>query len=826
MQENVIKINIFAQNSLTNKFKLSFSRYMNQLQVKIKVFDKKFIPYPLKVALIFSIITVIISTAILYYFYNYSKKNILKSLHHRISDIGKTGIHLFNEKDYQYLMHLKKELNQKLENSSKKNPSILEEIQNVEPGDTFDLLTEEEHQDIYDKEESQRIVQHLRKIKAGTMPELELQSFYSIKFYRENNLPFLRFVYILGDIHLFKENDYVFFLMDSDMEEMDINNNGKIDPDEEAQHIGEIWNITSLKKLQETFKQHKSYCENDFVEDQWGRWLSCYIPIFDYQKQFIGVLGLDLDVNSEYNQLSKLRNLLIILLIILVFGIFILTYLSATLFLKPILRLSEASKEVANKNYHIKLDVPSNDEVGILTENFNNMIKEIKNYTEHLEDLVKQRTIELENSLRQVQELKQKQDADYFLTSQLLKPLNVNQVKDDGLVNVEMIIDYYKKFQFRHWNSEIGGDFCYAHKITLRGKNYVFCANADAMGKSIQGAGGALVFGSVLEAIVERTLYEDSVKQQFPEIWLKNCFIELHKVFESFDGTMLISCILLLLDEREGCVYHINAEHPNLVLFNVDSVKFITPRKSYMKLGVSKEGLIEIDILKIKEGDKLILGSDGKDDLVLGVEDGVRVINEDETLFLEVVKESNGDLELIYQNLKERAEIMDDLSLISIEYRGDKNYLMNSRYMNKDDKILFDKAVNFMDEGKNKESYEIFVELKNRYKENGIIRKRLGYVLLRLGTIKKAIEELEVASELIPWDSDVIKILSKSYFKIRDFEKAREYGELYLLRESEDKEMIKYLIEVYERLKESFRDKYKEMADKKIQKYQKLLSVV
>jgi len=800
---------------------------MSHSEIKVQVFSKKFIPYPLKVALIFSIITVIISTGILYYFYSFSKKNILHSLQNRIADVGKTGMHLFKEKDYQYLIRLKKELNQKLENIYKKNPSILDEIKKVEPGDTYEILSEEENEEFYQREESQNIVQILRKIKAGTMPQLELQNSYSIKFYQDSNKPFLRFVYILAEIDLFKERDFLMFLMDADMEELDINNNGKIEPDEEAQKMGTLYNSKKVKSLPKVFEQKKIQCEDEFTVDQWGIWLSCFVPISDYQKQFIGVLGLDLDVNSEYNQLSSLRNLLIILLIILVFGIFILTYLSASLFLKPIINLSNASKEVANKNYNVRLNIPSNDEVGILTENFNNMVKEIKHYTEHLEELVKQRTLELENSLKQVQELKLKQDGDYFLTSQLLKPLNVNEVKDDGLVKVEMKIDYYKKFQFRHWNSEIGGDFCYAHKITLRGKDYIFCANADAMGKSIQGAGGALVFGSVLEAIVERTLYEDSVKQQFPEVWLKNSFIELHKVFESFDGTMLVSCILLLLDEREGCVYHINAEHPNLVLMSGDgdNVKFIVPRKAYMKLGVSKEGLIEIDVLKLKEGDKLFLGSDGKDDLVLGQKDGVRIINEEETLFLDIVKESNGDLEMIYQNLKERAELMDDLSLISIEYRGDKEYLMQSRYIPKEDKMLYDKAVTLMEEGKNEESYTILLDLKNRYEQNGIVRKRLGFVLLRLGKIKQGIEELEIASKLIPWDSDVIKILSKSYFKIRDFEKAREYGELYLLRESEDKEMIKYLIEVYQRLKESFRDKYKEVADKKIHKYQKLLSV-
>jgi hypothetical protein len=90
------------------------------------------------------------------------------------------------------------------------------------------------------------------------------------------------------------------------------------------------------------------------------------------------------------------------------------------------------------------------------------------------------------------------------------------------------------------------GDFCCAHKITLRGKEYIFCVNADAMGKSIQGAGGALVLGSVLEAIVERTKYDDIFKEQYPEQWLKNAFVEIHKVFESFDGSMLVSCILVL----------------------------------------------------------------------------------------------------------------------------------------------------------------------------------------------------------------------------------------------------------------------------------------
>ncbi len=498
--------------------------------------------------------------------------------------------------------------------------------------------------------------------------------------------------------------------------------------------------------------------------------------------------------------------------------------------IKPLKRLVSGLQEVDKGNLNVYIDVYVEDELGYVTRSFNKMVdsirdknKQLEEYANMLELKVEERTRDLEKSLKEIEKLKEKQDGDYFLTSLLLKPLNVNEVNDDGIVKVETKIDYFKKFQFRHWNSEIGGDFCCAHKITLRGKEYIFCVNADAMGKSIQGAGGALVLGSVLEAIVERTKYDDIFKEQYPEQWLKNAFVEIHKVFESFDGSMLVSCILVLLDKREGCVYHINAEHPNMVLLSGDSVKFVVPKKIFLKLGVVTDGLIEISVLRLKEGDRLILGSDGKDDLILGEENGARVINTDENLFLEIVKESQGDLENIYQNLKERGVFMDDLSLLSVEFKGDKDWFTRSRYMHKEDKALYDQAVDLLEQGKNEEAYKILIDLKNRYNENGIIRKRFGYSLLRLGNIKESIVELEIAKELLPWDSEILKILSKAYFKIREYEKAKEYGELYLLRESNDKEMMKYLIEVYERLKLTQKDKYKEIAERKIQKYQKYL---
>ena len=49
--------------------------------------------------------------------------------------------------------------------------------------------------------------------------------------------------------------------------------------------------------------------------------------------------------------------------------------------------------------------------------------------------------------------------------------------------------------------------------------------NADAMGKSMQGAGGALVAGAVFNSIIERTMLSPTVQNQYPERWLKNSFV-------------------------------------------------------------------------------------------------------------------------------------------------------------------------------------------------------------------------------------------------------------------------------------------------------------
>jgi len=146
--------------------------------------------------------------------------------------------------------------------------------------------------------------------------------------------------------------------------------------------------------------------------------------------------------------------------------------------------------------------------------------REVEELNLHLEEKVKERTRELQQSLEQIQKLKEQQDGDYFLTSLLIKPLMIESIHSE-VIAIQSFIKEKKEFQFRNWKREIGGDINIVQDITLKNKPYVFIFNGDAMGKSLQGAGGALVAGVIIKAILTRTLLYPEYQNSFPEKWLK-----------------------------------------------------------------------------------------------------------------------------------------------------------------------------------------------------------------------------------------------------------------------------------------------------------------
>lgn len=309
-----------------------------------------------------------------------------------------------------------------------------------------------------------------------------------------------------------------------------------------------------------------------------------------------------------------------------------------------------------------------------LANKFVNLHNEVEDLNAGLELRVEERTRELNESLTHTRELKERQDGDYFLTSLLLNPLGVNYARSETFA-VEFFVRQKKRFQFRKYERDLGGDLCAAHTIHLDGQPHTVFLNADAMGKSMQGAGGALVLGSVFQSIIERVQMNPAEQRRTPEAWLKNAFVELHKVFVSFDGSMLISMVMGLAEDRTGTVYYVNAEHPEPVLYRRGQASFLGSDVLYRKLGTTGvESMVSIQVFRMLPGDTLIFGSDGKDDVRFpGTGEGEQAgeVNEDETRILAWIERFAADPEAIYEAIAAESEIIDDFSVLRLRYRPD-----------------------------------------------------------------------------------------------------------------------------------------------------------
>lgn len=503
-----------------------------------------------------------------------------------------------------------------------------------------------------------------------------------------------------------------------------------------------------------SFPQH--YVSYPFVDQGQQRVIEVAYPYIYYRQQIAAATWpLVIVILSSY------------LFILIGFSVFFRGAL-----MRPINWLVDGLKEIHNDNFDARVKVQVEDEIGFMAKSFNKMARSIKagrmrlqQYAEQLEEKVKERTQELQTTLKDVQALKAQQDGDYFLTTLLLKPLGVNEV-DSSLVGIESVVRQKKKFEFRHWSKDIGGDINISHIIELEGKRHIAFVNGDAMGKSIQGAGGALVLGSVFHTIVERTQATLAMQQQAPERWLKNAFIELHRVFESFDGSMLMSGFFGLIDEHTGLMYHILAEHPRAVLYRNGKAEFIENDTMLRKLGTAGvEGKLQIATTQLEPGDVLFVGSDGRDDIILGYDEhGDRIINEDETLFLRIIEENGGRVTDIVGAIEQRGEIMDDLSIMRIE--------------------------RYVEQRNNHHAFDYGAVL------SGVKRD------LKTGQTDKAIRRIEAYLRQDEFYPEAVKNLAQIYYQTKDYEKAAQYAQDYLWIKPADAHFVYFASLCFRRIKD------------------------
>ena len=435
---------------------------------------------------------------------------------------------------------------------------------------------------------------------------------------------------------------------------------------------------------------------------------------------------------------------------------------------------------------------------GILANRFVRLHTEVEDLNRNLEKKVTDRTRKLRTTLTEVQNLKEQQDGDYFLTSLLVHPLSGDHSNSKD-VSIEMLTRQKKRFRFRHREDEIGGDLNSAHSIALKGRDYTVVLNGDAMGKSMQGAGGALVLGTVFKTIIARTQMSRSAQDVFPEQWLKSAFVELQNTFVAFDGSMLVSIILGLIDDSSGIFYFINAEHPWAVLYRRGKAEFIEEDLALRKVGVEGiEGNLFVKLFQLEPDDALFLGSDGRDDLVIGRKGANRIINEDHTIFLQCVEEGHGNPGRVYEAILKRGELTDDLTLLRVGYREDfplREEAMGAAPGELQSGIAKARKL-FRAEDFAGAAAEFRRVLSLRADEETAL-KELAQTLLKVRDFAGAVEVGEKYAALAPGDTEFLRFLSMAYKHYGNLKAAADSGERVRLREPKQAKNLVQLADTY-----------------------------
>ncbi len=460
---------------------------------------------------------------------------------------------------------------------------------------------------------------------------------------------------------------------------------------------------------------------------------------------------------------------------------------------------NNALLELGNGNFDVSSGRTSADDFGeqahllaVIISKLKNLYQEITDLNLNLENKVEERTRELNLSLTEIKKLKIQQDGDYFLTSLLAQPLFINANKSNE-VKTDFIIRQKKEFEFHNKKADLGGDICITGNLKFGTQenysSFTMAMNGDAMGKSMQGAGGSLIMGVVMNSIMARSASKKKILNSNPVKWLTDVYHELNSVFLAFNGSMLLSATVLLIQDDTGEVFYWNAEHPFTVVYRDKKASFLENGLELRKLGIESEYEFRVHNYQLLAGDVLILGSDGRDDIIMNINDS-REMNYDEKLFLKFVEKADGKLDQLEKALKESGEITDDLSLLRVGYKENIQYPSSEEFIQLQSEA-YDKASNYYKLGNVKEALGILLKAYSPNYYTKKFNRLLGVLSYQNKDYATAVDVLSKYVKEKPDSIDILYYLSIAFRKLGNYDKSIEIGnQLFKLKQNHINNLI------------------------------------
>ncbi|MCX8029652.1 MAG: SpoIIE family protein phosphatase [Brevinematales bacterium] len=300
----------------------------------------------------------------------------------------------------------------------------------------------------------------------------------------------------------------------------------------------------------------------------------------------------------KYLNRELLGNIVIsTIIVIFLIGLGILfSWYFAKSFSTPILRLKDAAVAFGNKNFDYKVEVLTNDEIGVLAKTFDEMRKNIKEYSEHLEELVAQRTKELQEAYEKLKEKDRIIQMELDFASKIQKGIMPN----GGYKWHDFVI-----FGYSQPMEKIGGDFFDIFPVP--GGKLLFYV-ADVSGHGIPAA--------LITTMLKISLLNISFEKQDPSEIIERLNERIRIINSDMKDQVIANYLTIFTSivDKEGNMSFASGGHHKPVIYNAFSKQF----KEIPDVQGAIVGILEPDMyvcassyFKIDDGDIMFLYTDG-----------------------------------------------------------------------------------------------------------------------------------------------------------------------------------------------------------------------
>lgn len=538
-------------------------------------------PFQFKLTLALSLMSAGIASGSTYGFYVRTETDLLKDMSAELKKVGEEAARSnFTDKDIAAIEQLKKTLN---EYSAPLTPEIL----NATPPQSFKGLSPVKTQrQIFELPFYQHIAAKLGAITNRSR--------------RDNNSDiYILHTFLVDALAESPNYKVVRILADDDAFRYSITHN---DTDN---WVGNYY-IPSYS-LSHAF-EGQAIADSKAYKSIWGTIIVAAIPIENKTGQVVAVMGLAVDVQNVDKQLQTLKETYIHILFVSLSIAAVAAFFLSRWLVRPLNQLRLVSEKVGRHEFDTTLNLHSNDELQLLAETFNGMVKEIRNYTDNLENLVATRTAQLNQAKQELEidlEKGQKLQRD-FLPEPLLE-----------LPNWEIAATFEPA-------KKVAGDF---YDVFLLPGGLVGLAIADVCDKGVGAAMFMGLFRSFLRVFSGQISYQEHLEvgtqaqigtpspcSLQPADALKAIAITNNYVSKEHGQTGMFATIFFgILDPQTGFLTYINAGHEPVYAIDSSGIREVLSH-SGPAVGLMPNVQFQIRQVQLNPGDILIGYTDGVTD--------------------------------------------------------------------------------------------------------------------------------------------------------------------------------------------------------------------